>query len=300
MNALVSSFRARPVAALVALALIACAPCALVALALLAIAPAAHAASAPAPARTLDLGRGPTFVIVHDLGDSRLTWMPTARALLAGHRVVLADLPGHGDTPLPDPFSLAAAAEALDGALAQLDPDSTVLVGKGMGGLVAMLEAETHPERMRGLVLVDAALAPPMKVDDQQMKQFFDWVDANYEQFVTMTFGKLGRDSLENVAIRARVAQVAPLTVKSYLRAAMTADAASGLPRLKPPLLVVATGAALRGQDWATAGKLLGWPNPAAVPVRTLPDAGALVMQQQPDSLAAILDGFERQVIAKR
>lgn len=268
---------------------------------LLPLAAAAPAHATPsAAAHTTELGSGPTVVIVHDLGDSRLTWIPTARRLLGSHHVVLADLPGHGDTPLPNPFSLDAAVASLDALLATMNPDSTLLVGKGMGGLIAMLEAEAHPQRMRGVVVVDAALAPPMKVDDQQQKQFFDWVDGNYDQFLSMTFGKMGRDTVESAAIRARAAAVPPLTVKSYVRAAMNADAASGLKNLKTPLLFVATEGMLHGRDWATAAKQLGWPNPAAVTERTLPGTGTLVMQQAPDSLAAVLDAFQKQVIAKR
>src|SRR5260221_5110486 len=62
-------------------------------------------AATPATLKTTELGHGPTIVFLHGLGGGRLQWMPVARKLLATNRVVLVDLPGHGDSTMPDPFS---------------------------------------------------------------------------------------------------------------------------------------------------------------------------------------------------
>ena len=85
-------------------------------------------------------GRGPTVVLVHGLGSRASHWLPTARRLARTHRVVLAQLPGHGESALPDPFSLEACAEALDQVLAKQKPESTVIVAHGFGGLIALHE----------------------------------------------------------------------------------------------------------------------------------------------------------------
>jgi pimeloyl-ACP methyl ester carboxylesterase len=256
-------------------------------------------ADTPRPPGTTDLGHGPAFVIVHELGDSRLTWMPTARRLMGHHRVVLTDLPGHGDTPLPDPFSLEAAAAALDPLLATLPRDSTVLVGKGAGGLVAMLAAAAHPEVVRGVVLIDVALHAPMKVSDQQTRMFMQWMDDHYDEFLNMTLGHAGRDSTESVAIRARAGQVPAVTIKSYMRALLAADPTRTAAALKTPALLLLTGRTLEGGEVAVALKQLGWEG-ISIPVRTLPQSGYLVMQQQPDSVAAVLEAFEAGVLATR
>src|SRR5439155_18733919 len=52
------------------------------------------AATAPVALETTEFGSGPTIVLVHGLGSSRLSWMPTARKLLAGPRVIIVELPG--------------------------------------------------------------------------------------------------------------------------------------------------------------------------------------------------------------
>ena len=135
----------------------------------------ARAESAPpVTLKTTEFGRGPTIVLLHALGSGRMAWMPTAKKLLAGHRVVMVDLPGHGESALPEPFSLEACAEALDQVLARQSPDSTVLVAHGFGGLVALYGVQAHPDRVRGLILIDAATRTTTPIPEQQ-QQFFLW-----------------------------------------------------------------------------------------------------------------------------
>lgn len=264
---------------------------------------AGKVAPAPAPAvtgrlpevtaKTVELGRGPTVVILHDLAGSPVTWMPLARALATDHRVVLVELPGTGGTPLPDPFSLEAVAAALDRVLARQSADSTILLANGMGGLVALLEIQAHPERTRGLMVLDAAAKPPFKLDSTQTRMFVDFIERNYDGFLETTYGRMGSDSAQNAMILAQARTVAPATIKAYLRAAMDADGAKGLPAMKTPFLFVATGRILGSDDWPTTARAIGYDDPAQVPVRLMPGVGYLVMRDQPDSLAAVVREFE-------
>ena len=200
-------------------------PIALLAFAfLLSVAPSGVAAPPVAP-KTLELGKGPTIVLVHDLGGNRSVWMPTVRKLLGKHRVVLVDLPGHGESPAPDPFTFEAAAEALDLVLAKQNPDSTVLVGKGVGGMLALLDLKAHPGRARGIVVIETPLKSSLKIDDQEIKYFLQMLDSNYDQVLKMIFSKAGRDSMQGVTIHATAAQTPPQTIKSYIGASLTGDA---------------------------------------------------------------------------
>ena len=131
-------------------------PNAVLALVAITAATAAHAAE-PVALKTTELGAGPTIVFVHDLGAGRLAWMPVARRLIGRYHVVLVDLPGHGESPMPDGFTFNAAAAALDPVVAKQKPDSTIVVGHGVGGVVALLEAAAHPEHVRGVVVMGAA-----------------------------------------------------------------------------------------------------------------------------------------------
>ena len=254
----------------------------------------AAAAAAPVALKTTEFGSGPAIVLVHGLGSGRMSWMPTARRLLAGHHVVMVDLPGHGDSPLPDPFSLEASAEALDQVVARFKPESTVVVAQGVGGLIALMAASAHPEHQRGLVLIDVALKSPIPIQDQEKKQFENFMDQNYDVFLKMTYGQMGRDSAQSVTIHAMASQVAPNTMKVYFRALLSVDGTHALKELKTPMLVIFTERLLKTPgDWPASGKTIGWENAADFTPRRIAGAGMLVASEQPDTLASVIAAFQ-------
>lgn len=267
--------------------------------ALAVVAAVSLAAGPPVALKTLVLGHGPTLVFVHSLGLGKLVWMPTARKLIADHRVVLVDLPGHGDSPMPDPFSLQAVADALDGVLAKQPSDSVILVGHGLGGLVSLLEASAHPERVRGLVVIDAAARAPFDVPDQQKQQLLEAIDEHYDDFVRRLFTSLGRDSAQGVEIHAQAALVAPAVMKAYLRELVYADAEGAVRKLDVPFLFVASAKQWPlSKDWPTVSKELGFDGLPGARAKRIPDSGFLVMSDQPDSLAAALREFTAEALA--
>jgi pimeloyl-ACP methyl ester carboxylesterase len=274
------------------------APAALVTVALaLSIARAAP----PVAPKFLELGKGSTIVMVHELGGNRMTWMPTAKKLLGQHRVVLVDLPGHGGSPLPDPFTLEAAAEALDLVLAQQNPDSTVIVGKGLGGTLALMALKARPGRARGVVLVETGLKSLLPIDDQDIRYFQAHMERNYDVVLKMIFSRAGRDSAQGVTIHATAAQTPPPTIKSYISATLRADANPALKSLQVPYLFVGTDRLFK--DGRTPGavlKTLGYEDTAAVAFRRIKDAGYMVMQDQPDTLAAVISDFAARALAKK
>lgn len=127
------------------------------------------------PARgssTLDLGGAvhlarwgegpPVFVLVHGLGGSHLNWMAVAPRLAERGAVLAPDLPGFGLTPVAGrETGLRAQRELLHRLLAESVGHPIVLVGNSMGGLIALAEAGLHPEKVAGLILVDAAVPVP-------------------------------------------------------------------------------------------------------------------------------------------
>ena len=260
---------------------------------------ATHAAPPPAGLKFTELGRGPTVVFVHGLGGARLQWMPTARKLMSDHRVVMVDLPAHGESPMADPFSFAACAAALDQVLAKQKPESTVVVGHGLGGAIALLEARAHPERMKGLIMIDAALKPPMAIPDQQKQAFLMYMDANFATFLKQIYSGMARDSAEGVELYSRAALVPQAQMKTYFRALFDLDATGALKGLKTPLLFLGSARAWPDTaSWATVGRGRGFDNPGAVRARRVANSGAQMFADQPDTLAALIRQFEASPVA--
>lgn len=108
------------------------------------------------------LGRGPaTVVFLHGLVmDNLSSWYFTvANPVAARQGVLLYDLRGHGRSARPESgYGLLDLVEELRALLAAEDLGPVTLVGNSFGGLLALAFALCHPERVAGLVLVDALL----------------------------------------------------------------------------------------------------------------------------------------------
>ena len=251
--------------------------------------------------KTTEFGHGPTVVLLHSLGANRMVWMPTAKKLLAGHRVVMVDLPGHGDSALPEPFSLHACAEALDQVLARQKPDSAVLVAHGMGGMVALEEIWSHPGRVKGLMVIDAATRSTLKIPEQQQRYFTEALETNYDDMLKLMYGAQGPDSAQGLERYVLAQQVAPATMKAYWKALMNEDASATLKDMKTPFLFVGTSRIWPDTTaWATVAKQLGYEEAGPIATRRIASSGALIMKEQPDSLAAAIDEFASRVIATK
>jgi len=262
----------------------------------------AHVRADVAPPKTTELGRGPAIVFVHGLGASRNDWLPTARKLIARHRVVLVDLPGHGDTPLPDPFSFEAVGEALDRVLASHAAESTIVVAHQMGGRAVLAALAPHPERVKGVILLDTPVGVPAQIDDQQKKQFLDFMDRSYDAVSKMMFANLGRDTTQSAAIWALFSQTSPATVKAFVRGGFYSDGNKDARTVlaKLPVELVATSRVWKAD--ATSGatlKLLGWED-TTLTVRRLPESGYWAMKDQPDTLASWIEAFSRSAVTAK
>jgi pimeloyl-ACP methyl ester carboxylesterase len=259
------------------------------------------ATSAPVVLKTTEFGRGPTVVLVHGVGGGRLTWMPTARKLLPGYRVVMVDLPGHGDSPMPDPFSYEAAAEALDGVLAKQKAESTVVVGQGAGGMIAVLAGKAHPDHVRGVVVIDGALKFPQAIPDQQRDAFLEFLDANFDDFMKMTFARQGRDSAQGVLLHAQASLVPRLVMRTYIAKALQADASSALKDFPRPLLYIGSEKGWPAdKDWATIAKERGFELATGIQTMRIGASGAMIWSDQPDSLAMAISAFSKQAMAQK
>lgn len=103
---------------------------------------------------------GPPVVLMHGLGGTKASFLPTVRGLSDTFRVIACDLPGFGASSKPiarydAPWFAARALELLDA----LEIKEAGFVGNSMGGRIALELGMRSPERCRGLVLLCPALA---------------------------------------------------------------------------------------------------------------------------------------------
>ena len=153
------------------------------------------------PVHVAEWGYGePAFVLVHGLAGSHLNWMSSAPRLAERGRVLALDLIGFGRTPIAGrDTGIVAQRALLHRVLEERCHSPIVLVGNSMGGVIALAEAGLHPERVAGLVLVDAALPVPWR----------SWPDRRVTtSFAIYAVPPLSRRLLERFLSRTTVEQV--------------------------------------------------------------------------------------------
>jgi pimeloyl-ACP methyl ester carboxylesterase len=105
----------------------------------------------------------PPLVLLHALGEGATDWDGVLSAFARNWRVYALDQRGHGRSDWPGDYSLELMRADVLGFLDALALDRVDLIGHSMGGIVAYLFAEEHPERVGRLVLEDVAAPLPRK-----------------------------------------------------------------------------------------------------------------------------------------
>jgi pimeloyl-ACP methyl ester carboxylesterase len=100
----------------------------------------------------------PPLLFVHGWCCDSHDWSWQLDALAQDHRVIAADLRGHGRSSVPaDGFDPRTFAADLVGLLDLLGTGRVVAVGHSLGGLVVSALAVEHPDQVLGVVAVDPA-----------------------------------------------------------------------------------------------------------------------------------------------
>ena len=106
----------------------------------------------------VEMGEGPPLVFIHGLSGCWQNWLENIPHMARRHRVVALDLPGFGESELPqEEISIPGYGRFVDDFLGEIGVERGALVGNSMGGFIAAETAITHASRVSKLVLVSAA-----------------------------------------------------------------------------------------------------------------------------------------------
>jgi pimeloyl-ACP methyl ester carboxylesterase len=211
------------------------------------------------PVHYLDFGGpsdGPVVVCVHGLGGSAVNWVAIAPMLTARCRVLAPDLAGHGLTPSSRRGTSVTANRALlHRFIESVTGGPVILMGNSMGGMISLLQADTAPGLVAGLVLVDAALPMvPARPDPV--------VTALFAMYATPLLGGLMMDRRRRMSPEAAVAATLSLCCVDASR--ISADVVAqhvevarrraGVTGIEQDFLAAARSVV------STAGFVRGWP----------------------------------------
>jgi haloacetate dehalogenase len=106
-------------------------------------------------------GSGPPLLLLHGFPQTHLMWHAVAPALVEQFTVVVADLPGYGESFRPpvsadhSAHSKRALATDLLAAMSELGHTTFAIAGHDRGGRVAYRMALDHPAAVSGLAVLD-------------------------------------------------------------------------------------------------------------------------------------------------
>jgi len=138
------------------------------------------------PLFTDDGGSGGTPVLfLHSFGGDVTQWAPALEHVRHGRRAIAFDFPGHGASrsSRDREYSIRALVVDVEAVVDELRLNELVLVGHGLGAVVAAGYAGTHPERVVALMLVDPPPVPG-STPAPQVRTILETLEANPHEFM--------------------------------------------------------------------------------------------------------------------
>ncbi|NIO29264.1 MAG: alpha/beta fold hydrolase [Candidatus Latescibacteria bacterium] len=128
-------------------------------------------------------GKGePALVFVHGWSNNSSIWETQVSHFSKKYKVITMDLPGFGESGNNrETWTIESFGEDVAAVINRIDLDRVVLVGFSMGGPIIIEAANSVPDRVAGLVLVDVL----HNVDMQYPPEVIRMIDSVYMDVVT-------------------------------------------------------------------------------------------------------------------
>jgi pimeloyl-ACP methyl ester carboxylesterase len=101
------------------------------------------------------IGTGEPIVILHGLYGSSDNWLTVGKAIALKNRIISLDQRNHGQSPHTASHNYALMSDDLDEFMKSENIQNPIIIGHSMGGKVAMRYCLEHPDKVKGLVVVD-------------------------------------------------------------------------------------------------------------------------------------------------
>ncbi|MBZ7920800.1 alpha/beta hydrolase [Ensifer adhaerens] len=109
----------------------------------------------------VDRGEGPALLLLHGYSDSSRSFSLIA-PFLAGYRLIIPDLAGHGGSRAGPGLTVADLAGDIDCLAARLGLRDIAIVGHSMGAMIAIALAARRPDLIGALGLLSGSLQPSL------------------------------------------------------------------------------------------------------------------------------------------
>ena len=231
-----------------------------------------------------------TLVFVHGWAGNAGFWREQVPALADKARLILIDLPGHGqsDKPKAD-YTMDFFAQAVLAVLRDARVDKATLVGHSMGTPVICRVYTQAPEKVAGLVAVDGLLRRP-KMTPEQVERFIGPYHTPEYRGHTTRFVNAMFPNPETGVLRDRVLSEMLETPQHVMSGAMDGMFAANQPawdleKVGVPVLVINARSPMWTAEYEAYARSLS----ARADYRTIDGAGHFLMLEKPAEFNASL-----------
>jgi pimeloyl-ACP methyl ester carboxylesterase len=194
--------------------------------------------------------RGRPLILIPGLAGGSWVWQDTVRAFAPDHAVYVLTLPGFDGRPAAGPAPFAAARAAIEELIASRRLARPVLVGHGLGGMLALAVAEDRPTAIGGVVSIEGlpvgpgtdAMTPEQRaqsaqqararIGQQSPARFAEQVQGNMRAIGVLDMAKA--DALARLSARSD-----PASVGLWSADLLTVDLRPNLKAIQAPVLEI-------------------------------------------------------------
>jgi pimeloyl-ACP methyl ester carboxylesterase len=230
-------------------------------------------------------------VFIHGAGGMYLSWPPEMRRL-PGCTVYAPDLPGHGKSAqMGAQQSIQAYADIVYKWLDGLGLVRPFIIGHSMGGAIALSLALRFPGRVAGIGMINCGVRLPVPLTVLADAAQPSLVHRAIESMTRWSFDVQSAPHLAELVAQ-RMGEIRQSVISADLMACSTFDVSRELGKPLCPTLIIC-GAADRLVPPPLSQQLA-----AVIPnsvIKIIPNAGHMVMLEQPQVVSATLIEFIRQ-----
>ncbi|GCC50891.1 alpha/beta hydrolase [Chryseotalea sanaruensis] len=137
-----------------------------------------------------DSGNGQPVVLLHGFLETNVIWKEFSENLSADYRILAFDLPGFGQSPLPEksPFTLNEIAGQINDVLVNLGLNDVFLIGHSLGGYVSLAMVEARPDIFSAFCLFHSSALADSEEKKEARTKTIDFVKKNGALAFTSNF----------------------------------------------------------------------------------------------------------------